>query len=655
MASDDQETRSNHCSYELRTGTKTQESLPTKIENHQHRKTVERRWFERRPCPDKWKDVLKTLDHGEARWDDSEKTEVPLLEDYKKKSLAHRNEHGGSMPTLLHELAARTITIRDNLDGDTILKIIQYLLQNRTKPTNDPKSCEIDEEPILRVALRCNNIEFINWIKKASETLEDFEELIAATDSRKRNCLHYCFNTLLPFLSGTVRSSRDLAISESLEPNASSENLSAIQLIKAFIVAAKTETIIAQDQHGNTPLHYALDYETFRLIPDLHESFAKMLINKSTEAFKQSPAKQFNKDNESPYLYFRKTRAKASLRKQSTTISSGSANTPFALNMGESEATVPNDVRKHIASMSNEPNENRQENAINRPKQVPIAGDEEEVSQTDDFSASSDVPIPTPTPSISQDDSSYSSAASPTSIYFDVELQDGSLELEAHADSIEEYLKIDYIRTRSEKEAKKLLYGKIASGKSISIPENSYWTFCSLLSIKDGMVLWLLMLELFFTVTQADFVTFLDKNLFLDASHLKGESVDQVIQLIDRLSRAGGFEDTLSYVRIPVLSVSNNKPRALQSDIRGHTRNSSHEIEGNRMERMDLVRVFDKLASENVRRILGLFIEDGVSSHSDAAIERAIQGRCSIEIDGDSTRAVALEVECWYAMAVLIF
>ncbi|KAL7925734.1 peptidase S8/S53 domain-containing protein [Trichoderma austrokoningii] len=66
------------------------------------------------------------------------------------------------------------------------------------------------------------------------------------------------------------------------------------------------------------------------------------------------------------------------------------------------------------------------------------------------------------------------------------------------------------------------------------------------------------------------------------------------------------------------------------------------------MERTDLIEVFDKFASQKVRRILGLFVEDGDGfSHSDAAIERAIRGKCCMKIDSDSHRNSALEIEYW--------
>lgn len=128
-----------------------------------------------------------------------------------------------------------------------------------------------------------------------------------------------------------------------------------------------------------------------------------------------------------------------------------------------------------------------------------------------------------------------------------------------------------------------------------------------------------------------------------------------MIDLIERLSKAGGFEDTLSYIRIPVLKVTKMKAKIPQSDRNEHTKDFPLQHEDHPTERTDLIKVFDKLASKNVRRILSLFVEDGGGfSHSDAAIERAIRGKCSIAIEGDSERPSALEVEYWYATAAMI-
>ncbi|KAK1237548.1 hypothetical protein MKX08_003173 [Trichoderma sp. CBMAI-0020] len=87
------------------------------------------------------------------------------------------------------------------------------------------------------------------------------------------------------------------------------------------------------------------------------------------------------------------------------------------------------------------------------------------------------------------------------------------------------------MRTRTDMEAKELLYGKVAS----------------------------------------------DKNLYFDASHFAGKSVDQVVDFIEKLSKAGGFKDTLSYVNLPALMMTHEKgdapciSKGFESEIRDKT------------------------------------------------------------------------------------
>ena len=145
-----------------------------------------------------------------------------------------------------------------------------------------------------------------------------------------------------------------------------------------------------------------------------------------------------------------------------------------------------------------------------------------------------------------------------------------------------------------------------------------------------------------------------DKNLYFDATHHQEKSADQVCELIEKLS-ASGFEDTLSYVNIPVLAYIQDKASTSTQVTKPHGANERRQRDGGSQQenpclgRSSLITVFDKLASVNVRNILRLHVEDrdlNVPAHTDAAIERAILGR---EIFGSgNTREEAIKVELWY-------
>lgn len=109
-------------------------------------------------------------------------------------------------------------------------------------------------------------------------------------------------------------------------------------------------------------------------------------------------------------------------------------------------------------------------------------------------------------------------------------------------------------------------------------------------------------------------------------------SIDEVIKLIEALSEAGGFEDTLSYVSLPLLTGCHDKVRTPKSNKvpianEKRSRNGSNR-ETLRSDCNMLIKVFDALVNANVRRIVRLQVEDRVECpHEDTAIERAILGK----------------------------
>lgn len=142
---------------------------------------------------------------------------------------------------------------------------------------------------------------------------------------------------------------------------------------------------------------------------------------------------------------------------------------------------------------------------------------------------------------------------------------------------------------------------------------------------------------------------FLDKNLFFNASHLRGKKVDDVVRLIKQVSQVGGFEDTLSYVRIPPLaSETQSIPQKQRQNVANEKRPlKSGSVGEDPKGRNTLFEVFDALVEVGVRKILRLHVEDNVDewAHTDSAIERAIKG--SYRLSTERPRSDALEVEEW--------
>lgn len=136
-----------------------------------------------------------------------------------------------------------------------------------------------------------------------------------------------------------------------------------------------------------------------------------------------------------------------------------------------------------------------------------------------------------------------------------------------------------------------------------------------------------------------------DKNLYFDATHMKGKSPQDVADLIQMLNKPGGFEDTLSYVSLPVLGYTTEGSYGANDRRQRDAVGQDGQMTG----RNSAVAVFDKLAEVGVRNVLQLIVEEDPKSphHTDAAIERAISGGDSFLPD-DKRQQPGFAVETWY-------
>lgn len=165
------------------------------------------------------------------------------------------------------------------------------------------------------------------------------------------------------------------------------------------------------------------------------------------------------------------------------------------------------------------------------------------------------------------------------------------------------YLKLHYLRERSDVVARELIYGKHAC----------------------------------------------ERNLYFNAISLKDKEPSQIVKLIGRLS-VGGIDENLSCVRIPTTKMIAPAQQALKKESKKYvqqTGSTKQEItlkENPNPGRQSLVPVFDKLHEAGVRMILNLNVDDmDLPYHTDAAIERAIAGRDSF---GKEIRGPIM-VETW--------
>ncbi|KAL9473840.1 hypothetical protein ACSS6W_008220 [Trichoderma asperelloides] len=633
---------------------------PEDIDRHHVEEKSEESQFKEQAWEQQWKEVIRSLVSGEARWDESVQGQGRLLEEYKKKALTSRDARERTTPTFLHILAKRRDTDDfGNLPGDTLLKIIKYLLEYQDSALAEGGLSKPKDDPILRVAMEFNNTKFIESVIDCSSKIPGkLDELLNATDHDGMNCLHYAFKEQLPKALGVHQGIKHGSAILAERPNLRTT----IKTIHGFVKEAKPETIASRDTYGNTPIHYAMDYNNCRLQIKQYSNMVQYLVLTGDKLLKKNPEQQFNSNNESPYLYYLRTREKWLKQNKRADATTGPATTSWersgSLTGKDTKGIIktkesaiyesrkdskddnltgeyqkkslppkPGTTRTTMAS-SPPPEKNRASyrmpneaedgtgasDYLSRQSRRPSAhGSENQVAHTSPNNPvyiENSVPKPLMRRRTQVYDQTMDPAQpkTPSSVKLDGDKSTpgkNTLDSDTAAKKIGEFVKVHYIRTRTDMEAKELLYGKVAS----------------------------------------------DKNLYFDASHLAGKTVDQVVDLIEKLSNAGGFEDTLSYVNLPILMTIHEKASGSKSDNRGYNSNEKRQRGGAHQEnpklgRSALISVFDKLVSVNIRHILRLHVDDREGlPHTDAAIERAIRGLDSFSLG--NTRREAIKIESW--------
>ncbi|KAL4980140.1 hypothetical protein BDW66DRAFT_156747 [Aspergillus desertorum] len=562
-----------------------------------------------------WTKVVHVLETGREEWDS--------LDEADKLALAYHDDKNKGRPTFLHKMAENWASgeFRE-LSMEIRQQIVLFLLDQRIEHTDG------QDDPVLTVAIRYHTTDFIQFI--IDHRPDMLRNLLMATNVDKMNCLHCAFKeTLLAVMPWTNKKTDKF--------------ISTMSIITRLLEYADTGIVTAPDALGNTPIHYAMDYRLCHIAGEYrfdgqdhkYEDTIRTLLSKAQSVMKK-PGVLFNRRDYSPYRYYFLVEAKIEQLKKNVQpplekeAKSRTKEIVKEDRRDPKKSTLKPTVRDHLSratvSLKEEPSQSatftktptlprvvqkaardpqhlpapsvfvEKENSLAEPKNGLLSRKPTANFDTTENEHQQNPGTDTAKPARpANPEGSIAGSAAETPSWPGKEEKKAAAEILA-------FVKCFLIRSSSDRDAKDLLYGKVAS----------------------------------------------DKNLFFDASHFRGKNVDDVVRLIEKVSKAGGFEDTLSYVRIPKLaSEAENGPKGLRQIVANEKRqlNRGH-VDRQPKGRETLIKVFDKLVEVNVRKILRLEVEDNADewAHTDAAIERAIRGYTQYS---SGERKESLEVAEW--------
>ena len=252
----------------------------------------ERAGWERLDLNEKCDEVMNHLIRGDRRWDISspEKTTVPVLEPYKKESLTMKDPRDPKSSTALHILARHFEKKYSKIPEDSLSEVLVYLLDRRDKGLfGAGLPGQVQEEPILNVALEYDNDRFIDHVKNFWPLR--FPGLLSIQDKEGKNFLHRLF--FLP-----EEASRSTILKDYRKK--------AFERARKYALDADARTLAARDKEGNTPIHYAVEYpQCFKRNEEYIRIVQNMVLN-ADSVMKDKGA--FNNRDESPILYCQRTR-----------------------------------------------------------------------------------------------------------------------------------------------------------------------------------------------------------------------------------------------------------------------------------------------------------------------------------------------------------
>ncbi|KAK1147923.1 hypothetical protein N8T08_000439 [Aspergillus melleus] len=233
-----------------------------------------------KPVDDKCEEMMEQLATGRRRWKDGqgENPGIPALEDFKIKSLDERDPRNEHRPTFLHALATRWKEYKTQ--HVAVRQAILYIIQNA--PIETARKGRYGEAPIWHEAASYGNMDFLNFIK------ENFRDrllpILMMPDALGRNFFHDIF--LAP-----------VSTSSDKEPTRKRTLIRANQ----YLAIASQESLAAQDDLGNTPVHYAMHSAQCRGRGEEYIKHVKNMILRADSLMKHGT--DFNNFDQSPYQF----------------------------------------------------------------------------------------------------------------------------------------------------------------------------------------------------------------------------------------------------------------------------------------------------------------------------------------------------------------
>ncbi|KPM35437.1 hypothetical protein AK830_g11140 [Neonectria ditissima] len=541
-------------------------------------------------------EVMEDLRLNKRRWEESiGPNDVPVLEDYKKTTLAQRRTYDEYAPTALHIFAKGTDKAFSRTPKNICMKVIRYLLEHRYNSSCDLYQGESGkEELVLKIAMKHNNDGFLDCVLECWP--EKAPDLLNIQDSDGKNCIHHVFDW--PFTSKQ-------------DGNGKERFLDRAQKLAA---KARANTLAAMDRDGNTPIHYAMHYRQCRGRPDQYVEMVKEMIRKGDEAMRASGTAS-NKRGESLIHYCRHTNAefmggqKSQVKKETRHTAKDSDNHLPIRNTKDLPLREGKKSRLHADEVKSITFEEQTRNLFETPRYPDKFGIRHQNT------ASLQISMPPlelqirkefpqmPQPLRRVEHGSFGEDEAKGKEGKKLPARKPLNKHQKCAQDLLEFLTKHYIRTRSDLEARNLIYEKQSSD--------------------------------------------MNKNLYFDASGK--EDAGAIIELLNRMEM-GGFAETLSYVYLPtVLHVEPQSQLRRKNYEANSGRAVSKSLRGNNKPGRDiLVDVFNKLHQLGVRSILRLCVEDrDPPSHSDASIEKAIRGSESLLQTAESRVNRPISVETW--------
>lgn len=413
---------------------------------------------------ERMKDLTGQLRNGET-WQSME-SKVSEFRDYCNRDV----------PTILHHLSkdkfAHGFYDPPESTRDCILdSLLRVHLQEPSAIADHVQANTIGKDrhpyPILTIALEHNNTGFLNTI---ATRFQHHLPLLLTISHRGdgRNPLHEAFSILLRWQKNVGRfkasSYRETKILE----------LRMLTLIiQKWVELAPTSAIVAKDDLGNMPLHYAMHYNLcYYFNSAVYRPVVVALIDRSLSRRMQA-GDQLNRDGKSPYLIY--LDGEASFAEKNYIVSSSTPDTvktdsgpkpnrpalglegkraESRINMGEeaksrkTQPLMPSRSELPIIEKGTAPPHLAHSRTQNNPQRSQDNGKA--------IGPASDRQFPSAMPR-------SSAAKEPTPNQIQQDEAEDRIRMQA-ADSIRQYLRMWYIRNMSDVDAKTLLYGNIASG-----------------------------------------------------------------------------------------------------------------------------------------------------------------------------------------------